>query len=130
MILDDRSALLGLQQIDCNCNDCIFMQRDQVTYNHWKERRRASDEADFEVAKAKAVAEAHAVADESNRRGMVRVAEKMRFVFDGAGLISYGTCTKFNKAVSFLPGTCQIETQACFLHRKSAALVLGPAETP
>lgn len=32
--------------------------------------------------------------------------------------INYGSCTKFNKPVSFIPNTCQIETQFCFIHRK------------
>lgn len=31
---------------------------------------------------------------------------------------NYGQCTRFNKEVSFLPNTCQIETQLCFKHRK------------
>ena len=30
----------------------------------------------------------------------------------------YGKCTKFNKEVSFIPNTCQVETQECFEHRK------------
>lgn len=32
--------------------------------------------------------------------------------------INYGHCSKFDKAVSFIPATCQIETQQCFKHRK------------
>lgn len=32
--------------------------------------------------------------------------------------INYGDCNKFNNPVSFIPGTCQIETQHCFVHRK------------
>lgn len=35
--------------------------------------------------------------------------------------VNYGNCTKFNKPVSFLPGTCQIETQECFKHRRDEA---------
>lgn len=30
----------------------------------------------------------------------------------------YGDCLKFNRPVSFIPNTCQIETQICFVHRK------------
>jgi len=36
----------------------------------------------------------------------------------GEALINYGDCTKFNKAVSFIPNTCQLETQDCFEHRR------------
>lgn len=32
--------------------------------------------------------------------------------------INYGQCVKFNKEVSFIPATCQLETQNCFEHRK------------
>lgn len=35
-----------------------------------------------------------------------------------AGRINYGNCSKLNKSVSFIPNTCQIETQKCFKHRK------------
>ena len=35
--------------------------------------------------------------------------------------INYGNCTKFDKKVSFIPNTCQIETQKCFKHRKDEA---------
>jgi hypothetical protein len=32
--------------------------------------------------------------------------------------ISHGECLKFGKPVSFIPMTCQPETQFCFVHRK------------
>jgi hypothetical protein len=32
--------------------------------------------------------------------------------------LNFGTCTKFNKSVTFIPNTCQLETQQCFQHRK------------
>ena len=32
--------------------------------------------------------------------------------------VSYGNCTKFDKPVSFIANTCQIETQECFVHRR------------
>lgn len=42
--------------------------------------------------------------------------------YDGTGLmdrLAFGDCAKFNKPVSFIPMTCQLETQQCFEHRKS-----------
>lgn len=33
--------------------------------------------------------------------------------------VQYGRCAKFNKDVSFLPNTCQIDTQTCFENRKA-----------
>lgn len=35
--------------------------------------------------------------------------------------IQYGHCQKLDKPVSFIPNTCQIETQKCFVHRKDVA---------
>lgn len=32
--------------------------------------------------------------------------------------VNYGHCNKFNKSVSFIPNTCQLETQNCFKHRR------------
>lgn len=32
--------------------------------------------------------------------------------------INYGNCIKLNKQVSFIPNTCQLDTQKCFEHRK------------
>jgi hypothetical protein len=34
--------------------------------------------------------------------------------------LHYGHCTKLDKAVSFLPNTCQIHTQKCFKHRRES----------
>lgn len=69
----DRESLYELQLIDCNCNDCKFMNRD-----------------------------------------LSRPPQK-----GVPSPINYGSCTKFNKPVSFIPATCQIETQECFEHRKA-----------
>jgi len=32
--------------------------------------------------------------------------------------LSYGDCTKFNKPISFIANTLQLDTQECFIHRK------------
>jgi len=55
---------------------------------------------------------------------MVRDLEmlnKHKKTFAGTGImdkLNFGTCTKFNKSVTFIPNTCQLETQQCFEHRK------------
>lgn len=67
-----KESIYELQKIDCNCNDCKFMQRD-----------------------------------------MSRPPAKGQ-----SAKISYGTCSKFDKPVSFIPAVCQIDTQDCFIHRK------------
>lgn len=55
---------------------------------------------------------------------MVRDFEKTeqhKKSYEGTGLmdrLTYGYCNNFNKPISFIPNTCQIETQECFKHRK------------
>lgn len=46
-------------------------------------------------------------------------SDKMKFIFDkSTAKINYGNCTKLNKPVSFIPNTCQLDTQECFKHRR------------
>jgi hypothetical protein len=76
---------IELQNIDCNCNDCKFMQRDFEKYKSFDKLY-------------------------TNEKGIVTRPSYR---------INYGNCTKFNKPVSFIPNHCQLETQNCFIHRKS-----------
>lgn len=109
-----------LQLIDCNCSNCFFMQRDLEKYKKWEDYHRMAEEKDFYNQKGKAILEAWAVIDKGEKGGpgMLRVASKMKFQFRKIGLLQYGHCQKYNKPVSFIPVTCQIETQHCFKHRK------------
>ena len=46
-------------------------------------------------------------------------ANKMKFQFDKKEIaINYGSCEKFEKPVSFIPNTIQLDTQQCFKNRK------------
>jgi hypothetical protein len=121
MTEQEKQSAYQLQRVDCNCNNCGFMKRDIDKYKIWYDWHRERELEEFEGAKAKAIAEAEAIEDESNRRGMLYKANKMRFFFQKDKLINYGFCVKFKKAVSFLPDTCRIETQHCFVHRKDYA---------
>ena len=38
----------------------------------------------------------------------------MKWQFQDDCAIHYGVCGKLNKDVSFIPNTCQLETQKCF----------------
>lgn len=41
--------------------------------------------------------------------------------YEGTGLmdgLQFGKCEKLNKDISFIPNTCQLDTQECFEHRK------------
>ena len=109
---------MELQNIDCNCNNCVHMIRDIDKWKYWHDWHRAMELIEFDKAKAKAIAEALLIEDEDNKRGMLRVANKMKFQFEKAFLIGYGTCAKLNKLVNFLPNTCQLDTQLCFQNRR------------
>ena len=101
------------------------MIRDMGMFHKWELWTRQLQENDFNRQKEKAIQDANIAianaANDADRRsceGVLRKAEKMKFQFNRDGLISYGNCSKFNKPISFLPQTCQIETQKCFIHRK------------
>ena len=94
------------------------MQRDLDKWKFWHDWHKAIEQAEFDKAKAKAIREAEAIEDENMRRGMLYHARKMRFLFDKSKLINYGLCLKLNKDVHFIPDTCQLHTQKCFVHRK------------
>lgn len=55
---------------------------------------------------------------------MMRDMEKLELhkqSYEGTGImdrLAFGNCVKFDKPVSFIPMTCQLETQKCFEHRK------------
>ena len=51
----------------------------------------------------------------------LEILNKHKKTFAGTGImdkLNFGMCTKFNKSVTFIPNTCQLETQECFEHRK------------
>lgn len=114
-----------LQLIDANCNNCKFMERDMDKYWKWHNWHKEIALREFYNEKGKAILDAWNVIEmgltEDNRKsgeGMSRIACKMKFQFEKIGLLNYGKCVKFNKQVSFLSMTCQLETQHCFEHRK------------
>jgi len=116
---------VDLQNIDCNCNNCIFMVRDSETYKKWLNWHKYLDEKEFIRNKAKAISDAQNHIDNAidehdlrSANGNMRVALKMKWQFDKKGLIHYGNCEKFKKPVSFIPDLCQIETQKCFENRR------------
>lgn len=98
------------------------MKRDLSKWQFWHDWHKAMEQIEFDKAKAKAIAEAQRIEDEKMQAGMLYKARKMRFLFDKSKLVNYGICLKFNKNVSFIPDTCQPQTQNCFVHRKDYTL--------
>ncbi len=118
----DISGIIELQKIDCNCNNCIFMQRDMITYKRWEIFHREIQQNEFDRKKARMSKQI----DEFYRqqeftKGLALEVEwnSMKFEFNKSYVsFNYGTCTKFQKSVSFIPNTIQLDTQECFKHRK------------
>lgn len=102
----DKESIYELQKIDCNCNDCKFMERDFVTYKKWEEWHRSLAYQEFEASKK-----------------LLQIRKDAQFIFDKSNLMQYGVCSNptaltFNKSISFIPNVCQIETHGCFKHRR------------
>lgn len=117
-----KKSIYELQKIDCNCNDCWHMVRDIDTFKEWKEFFQEIAFKNAEAVKERKItlAEEYANKGEYNKATeLTREANKIKVHNYGVQqLIQYGTCHKFNKPVSFIPNTCQLETQNCFEHRK------------
>lgn len=104
----DKESIIELQKIDCNCNDCKFMVRDFEKYQKSLEFHERESKRYFEIVKAKLPPEEQ---------------EKAKFQFNrNEAMINFGNCTKLNKQVSFIPNTCQLETQECFEHRRNGQI--------
>lgn len=120
--MDKESAYL-LQRIDCNCNNCGHMVRDMEAFSrslvfHEKMQRDLFD-GEVRRMKEKAAWWRNEKGDIEKWNDILTMAEKMRFQFDkSTAMINYGRCAKFDKPVSFLPNTCQLDTQECFEHRR------------
>lgn len=117
MIFSSES-IFELQKTDCNCNDCVFMDRDFEKYKMWEKWNKDLQQKEFDKKKKFAFDNAISNADERGRTTLLILVNKMKFQFDKSCLLQYGNCKKLGHAVSFLPGMCQPETQNCFKHRK------------
>ena len=111
------------QKIDCNCNDCKFMQRDSERFKASIDLHLKWQSNEFNQRQKRMIDKAN---EHRLQRGdletwdkLIAQAEKLRFQFDKkTAMINYGYCTKLNKQVSFIPNHCQLDTQNCFIHRK------------
>jgi hypothetical protein len=105
-----------LQKIDSNCNNCGFLRRDQNKYKVWDRFHYDLQLEEYQRDRNKALFLAYVLRDKTNLAKLFK--QKLHFRRTSAA-INYGFCQKFDfKEVSFIPGTFQIETQKCFIHRK------------
>jgi len=119
---------IELQKIDCNCNDCLFLERSlskrqqhvdfhfnmQISAFNTK-RIRLLERGEFWLRKG----------EKDKAKALFNEARKMQFTFDeGSCSLHYGLCKKYNKQVSFIANTCQLETKECFIHRNDKYHIL------
>jgi len=119
----DKESVFELQKIDCNCNDCIFMQRDIEKFKQSQEHHLKMQSDYFKTLKNKVIEKAnfwkYKKNDLEKYSDISMEADRMKFQFDkSAAMINFGKCDKLKKEVQFIPNTCQLETQNCFKHRK------------
>ena len=114
----NKPSFIELQKIDCNCNECIFMERNFISFNKWSLFHKDLQQKDFKRKRELAFKIANECLDAKGKETLLKAANKMVFQFDSRSLISYGNCLKFTKPVSFMVGICQIDTQKCFKHRR------------
>ena len=112
---------IELQKIDCNCNDCGYLERDFKAYQANLEEDKKTQRELFDQRKQRLISAAleKEKAGKANWQISLHAAEQLKFVyFPQRAAILYGNCQKLNKAIRFLPNILQLETQHCFVHRK------------
>lgn len=110
-----------LQKIDCNCNDCLFLERDFDKYKAVVEQDKVDQLWLFGVNKDIAIRKAKKKMERDKEKGQIALAAALAKTHSYQGTTNpdaYGRCKKFDKPISFHPGTCQLHTQQCFAHRK------------
>lgn len=130
-----KESIIELQNIDCNCNDCTNLFRLLDKQNNLLNADKISDEETFYIVKDRkekeikntintliknkdVIKDADRKIDKQKNKLKLLLSEK--YGYQGRkSPNNYGVCCKFNKQVTFIPNTCQIETQLCFEHRRA-----------
>lgn len=95
------------------------MERDIDLFNKVIADDKATQLQSFRNRKAKAIWNARRHDDPTKRSEALKDAMKLKYAYMPQRVaINYGQCIKFDKRVSFLPNTLQLDTQDCFVHRK------------
>ena len=117
----DKESIYERQKIDTNCNDCKHMERNidkfksfstlqddwDVMFHKWAQER----------MRLKASAELNK-GDVDGFKRFLKLADNLKFSPTPKSRINYGTCTKKQIEVTFLPNQCVPKNQECFTHRK------------
>lgn len=109
-----KESIYELQLIDCNCNDCKFLVRNNYKKQLSDQLHERWQREEFDRNRNDALFQAYVYKDTIALNIEIKKTLKVK-----KPLLTYGYCKKFDfKEVSFIPNTCQLETQDCFVHRK------------
>ena len=110
-----------LIELDCNCNDCIFMYRTPDKRNIVLKREEKDKLRLWENERKRLLdlAKEYLIKDRKDvHKALIKEYEKMKFQFNAKEYkINYGLCSKLHKEVSFIPQVLQLDTQECFIKR-------------
>ncbi len=117
----EKESIIELQKIDCNCNNCIFMERDTDKFKASLVKHHKWSLDYFNTLKNNIIKKAESWrtrGDIDKCNNLLKEAKKMKFQFNKKEIsINYGYCNKLKKDVTFIPNVCQLDTQDCFKHR-------------
>lgn len=118
---ESPEAAFERQKLDCNCNDCAFLERDFERFKKAKQRVRDWEAFSAKLQRKKLLRQAVEEKKKGNYRShdkLLKKRSKIQPTPSYSNLTQFGHCTKFDESVEFIPNVCQIETQECFVHRK------------
>lgn len=118
-----KESTIALEDIDANCNACKFMVRDLSRYNRSKTLHHLWQRQYFDLLNKKKIDKAvEWIKKDEWEKALFLIEEvnNSKFAFNNDAHISYGFCSKFNKDVSFIPNTLQLDTQECFENRRQS----------
>lgn len=109
-----KESIYELQKIDCNCNDCKHLVRNLYRQEIQNQFHRNLQWDEYSREREKELSEAYIFRDCTVLNKLIKQVFKPT-----KPNMSYGNCKRFDfKEVSFIPNTCQLDTQQCFEHRK------------
>jgi len=117
----DKASIIELQKIDCNCSDCGHLERSLSQRQRHVDFHYQMQKKYFDIKRLKLIESGEdrlRKGENDKARLIFKDVHKMNFVFDEGGCsLHYGKCLKFDKDVSFIANTLQLDTQECFKHR-------------
>lgn len=129
-----KESIIESQKIDCNCNDCKHLFRLLDKQNNVLAADKVLSKDTFYVVKdikqkyiqtainsltkhREVIKDADRKIDKQKNKLKLLLAEKYGYQGSKAP-VQYGVCCKFNKQITFIANTLQLETQDCFEHRR------------